>query len=539
MNGATLNLIERPYAEVVDDILTAIVGGVVNEPIFFDVKEDRYPLAKPASGVRSITGARTPPGASDAQHVAFQNGQDFDFDGASNSVTWRKNGARPDDETTFYVDYFLRDASPPLTDINVGSVTRTLSEAISVEIATVYQQINQAYLAGFIDTASGKSLDLVVSILGVTRKTPEYAQGVETFYRDAAVQGAVTIAEGLGLSTDKGVTFVTAELRTLQRGQVRIDVPIRATDASKGPAGQVGPNTITTLAQPLAGIGRVTNLEATQLGAEAETDEQLRARARAVLRGLGKATLAALVQALFDARANLLEVWDPNGGPGKTPPAPGMVTLLIDTPPERFADAQSRVEETRAAGVLATLVAKYIFFRPRLVIRAARSDLTPDGKLKLIGQVIEALSGVADKLTAGQPALGKDLLDAVKKVDDVAKDGANAPRFVDVMAWQSDIGQPAAATLVNSLVDAVSATPGDPNSLRAAFTRILSDSGPVAPTSSRLPARNLVQMAAPGRSGGATDEDIAAGQFQVTTPDPTWTVVLDMDPSDVFIAERR
>ncbi|MFN8483146.1 MAG: baseplate J/gp47 family protein [Anaerolineae bacterium] len=538
MNGATLNLIERPYAEVVDDILTAIVGGVVNEPIFFDLKEDSYRLSQPASDVRSITGARTPPGAADAQHVAFQKGQDFDFDSVANTVIWRPKGAHPDDETTFYVDYFLRDANPPLTDINVGSVTRTLSEAISVEIATVYQQINQAYLAGFIDTAAGKSLDLVVSILGVTRKTAEYAQGLATFYRDPAVQGVVTIAEGLSLSTDKGVTFVTSELRTMQRGQVRIDVPIRATDASKGPLGQVGPNTITTLAQPLAGIGRVTNLEATQLGAEAETDEQLRARARAVLRGLGKATLAALIQALFDARANLLEVWDPNGPPGKTPPAAGMVTLLIDTPPERFADAQGRVEETRAAGVQATLVAKYIFFRPRLVIRATR-DLTPDGKLKLVGQVVEALGGVADTLTAGQPAKGKELLDAVKKVPDVAGDGANAPRFVDVMAWQSDIGQPAAATLVNALVDAVAATPTDADALRAAFTRIVNDSGPVAPTSSRLPARNLVQTAAAGRSGQATDEDIAAAQFQVTTPDASWTVVLDMDPADVFIAERR
>ncbi len=538
MNGATQNLIQRPYAEIVDDILTAIVGGVVNEPIFFDVKESFYRLAKPASDVRSITGTRTPPGAADPLHLAFQKQQDFDFDSAANSIVWRQNGARPDDETTFYVDYFLRDANPPLTDINVGSVTRTLSEAIGVEIATVYQQINQAYLAGFIDTATGKSLDLVVSILGVTRKTAEYAQGLVTFYRDPAIQGVVTIAEGLSLSTDKGVTFVTSELRTLQRGQVRIDVPIRATDASKGAAGQVGPNTITTLAQPLAGIARMTNLEATQLGAEAETDAQLRDRARAVLRGLGKATLAALIQALFDARATLLEVWDPNGPPGKTPPANGMVTLLVDTPPERFSEVQARVEETRAAGVQATLVAKYIFFRPRLVIRSSR-DLAPDGKLKLVGEVIEALNGATDTLTAGQPAKGKDLLDAVKKVKDVAADGPNAPRFVDVMAWQSDIGQPAAATLVSTLVEAVAAAPNDAEALRAAFARILAEAGTVAPTSSRLPARGRVETAAPGRTGQATDEDIAAAQFQVTTPDPSWTVVLDMNPADVFVAERR
>ena len=56
MNTDTVTLIERPYQEIVDDILTAMVGGVVREPIFFDVKEDLYPLSRPASAIRSITG---------------------------------------------------------------------------------------------------------------------------------------------------------------------------------------------------------------------------------------------------------------------------------------------------------------------------------------------------------------------------------------------------------------------------------------------------------------------------------------------------
>ena len=56
MNAETITLITRPYQEIVDDVLTAIVGGVTNEPIFFDVKADRYPLARPARDVRGITG---------------------------------------------------------------------------------------------------------------------------------------------------------------------------------------------------------------------------------------------------------------------------------------------------------------------------------------------------------------------------------------------------------------------------------------------------------------------------------------------------
>ena len=87
-----------------------------------------------------------------------------------------------------------RFSDSPLTDINVGSVTRTVTEAIAREIAFVYQQINQAYFSAFIDTATGKALDLVVSIIGVQRKTKEFAEGLVTFFRDpSAGDGNITI----------------------------------------------------------------------------------------------------------------------------------------------------------------------------------------------------------------------------------------------------------------------------------------------------------------------------------------------------------
>lgn len=56
MNQSTVTLITRPYQEIVDDVLTAIVGGVVNEPILYDLKRDLYPLSEPADDIRGITG---------------------------------------------------------------------------------------------------------------------------------------------------------------------------------------------------------------------------------------------------------------------------------------------------------------------------------------------------------------------------------------------------------------------------------------------------------------------------------------------------
>ena len=538
MNGQTITLIDRPYSEIVDDILTAIVGGVVNEPIFFDVKEDLYPLSQPARDVRSVKGtvSRTVNGRLTPGHQTFQAGVDYLFSAGDNAIAWQAGGQRPDDETVFYVDYFRVDTLSPLSDINIGSVTRTITEAIGREIATVYQQINQAYLAGFVDSATGQSLDLVVSILGVVRKTKEYATGLVTFFRDpAAGDGNITIPEGTLLSTGKGdATFVTAEMRTLQRGQVRIDVPVRAGEASKGPSGVVPPGSITTLAQAITGISRVTNFDATVLGAGDESDDDLRARAKAVLQSVGKATLAALARAVFEERAKLDEVWDPNSAPAKRSD-PGTVVLLVETEPERLVSLRSAIQETRAAGVLATVVARYVFFKPRLTVKIAKG-LTPDGKVKVVNEIIDAVQQYVDGLSAGTPAKAQDLLAAIAKSVKEVGDAKNL-QVADAVTWRSDVARPGAEPLVDALLDAIAAArAGDVNALRAALTAVLTEEAPTAPTERRIPDRSLVQGASGGR---ATDAEITAGQFQVVSVigGENWSIALDVEPADIALAE--
>ncbi|HEV7377146.1 MAG TPA: hypothetical protein VGN95_20685 [Pyrinomonadaceae bacterium] len=459
MNAETVALIVRPFQEILDDTLTAIVGGVVNEPIFYDLKEDLYLLAEPATDVRGITGMvseRAADGTLQPQQHTFQKSIDYVFRSNDNAVFWLPEGQRPDDETVFYVDYFRRDSRSPLSDINIGSVTRTLSEAIGREIATVYQQINEAYLSGFVDTAKGQSLNRVVAILGVKRKTKESAIGLVTFFRDpAAGDGNITIPENTLLSTDKGeATFFTAELRTLQRGQVRIDVPIRATPASGGSAGIVKAGDITKVAQPIAGINRVTNFEPTILGNEDETDPQLRARAKAVLRGLGKGTLAALANAIFENRAKLVEVYDPDSPPLKRT-APGTVRLLVESEPERFLSLRAAVEQTRAAGVHAMLLARYVFFKPRIRARI-KPGVPPAGKVKITEQIIEAMQKYVDGLSAGNPARGDELLKAITSVQEVSNK-AGEVKIVDVITSRADVGGPEPEKVVKTLLDAVNA----------------------------------------------------------------------------------
>jgi hypothetical protein len=535
MNVDTLTLLQRTYPELIDDLVTAIVGGIVNEPISFDVKQARYSLSQPAASVRSIKGTIAGPDGNPLPQVhVFQANVDYAFSDSDSTVGWLPKGQQPVDDTTFYVDYFrpaTLAAPSPLTDINVGSVTRTLTEAIGREIATVFQEIYNAYLAGFVGSAQGKSLDYVVSILGVVRQGAEYATGLATFLRDPVVDGDITIPDLTQVATADRIAFGTTELRTLQRGQQRLDVPIRATGAAAGPLGVVPAGKITSLETPIAGISSVTNVDATVLGAAAETDDQLRARAKATLQGLSQATLTALARAVFDERSQLLDVRDPNGVAGKTS-SPGTVSLLVSTEVARYGSLNDSVQQTRAAGVLVTVAARFVFITPRVAVTLS-PPLTAAGTVKLVGQLIGALQAYVDALPAGDPADGKAMLDAIATVPELK---AANPRFLDILAAQADIKDPGSQPLVDALVTAVQAAPAkDPASLTTAIADVLaSDITPLF-SEKRTPHRSLIT----GKSGPATDDEIEAGAFKVVPPlpdgDKKWAIALDMNPSDVQI----
>jgi hypothetical protein len=486
VNGDTVTLVHRPFGDLVDDILTSVVGGVVNEPVRFDLKVLTYALAEPAdpvAGVRGITGT-----AGGAPRT-FLARIDFVYSAATNSVGWLEDGTLPDDDTTFYVDYFRAESRSPLSDINVGSVTRTITESVGREIATVYEQINLAYLSAYVDTATGLSLDYVVAILDVTRKTAELAEGLVTFFRADGVDGAVTIPVGTRLVATGGAVFGTSQLRTLQAGQVRIDVPVRADVAFGGDAGIVAAGTISEQAQPIAGIARVSNLDPTLRAAADESDEELRARAKAVLRSLGKATLAALDRVIREGRGTPVEFFDPNGPVGHRS-EPGTVTVVVDAEPERLPSIVAAVHDTRAAGVLATLVARYVFITPR--VRATISPgLSGPGQAQVRADIVAAVGAYVDGLTRGQAAEGGALLAAVTAVEDVT-----AAIVADVVVGRADLAGGQTPVPDRSLLRST-ATPGAP----------------------------------------ASDADLEAGTYEVsaTVGGEEWWIALAMSVDDVLV----
>ena len=87
-----------------------------------------------------------------------------------------------------------------LTDTSPGSIVRTLVEAFTRELVELYAQNKIVYDSGYLATAEGPSLDLLVDLLGVERIAGQSAQGVAIFVRDQRVPGTIEILSGCAAS---------------------------------------------------------------------------------------------------------------------------------------------------------------------------------------------------------------------------------------------------------------------------------------------------------------------------------------------------
>lgn len=409
---------KKSYEEIQDNILTQITKGVINEKYTYDLSRSKYKLANtPVKEIAKVEGL-----VDGSSHI-FREGEDYKLTG--DMLEWLANGDKPDNGTTFYVNYIFSGPTG-ITDINPGSVVRTIVSSVSREIEFLYEQLNQVYLAGFIDTATGSALDLVVSILGVERKPAEQASGMVTFGRNTdpgeisvdhethlhdgktayelkstPVKNIVKIEgtlNGNPRSFEQGVdyvltsnriewladgkkpdlnslfyvdyvayeqikapagtsvstyarrpedtkVFVAVEERNLERtpeGRWEADVPVRATVAGK--VGNVNAGALIVMPQPLVGVEYVINRGDILTGMDAETDEELRERAKHALEVAGKATLVSLESAVrgVDGVTSVLIEDMPDE-------VPGVVKIVV------FGGEDSEIErvisDTRAAGV--------------------------------------------------------------------------------------------------------------------------------------------------------------------------------------------
>jgi uncharacterized phage protein gp47/JayE len=185
--------VKKTYREIAKEILNQITGGETIEEQTFKKGKKIYKLTNmPVAEIYSVEGSF------DGSTKLFVKNIDYRL--KEDCVEWIDTKNQPDDNSRFVVNYLFAKTSG-ITDVNAGSVIRTIVEAVSREIEYLYFQMEQAYLSGFLDTATDKSLDLVVSILGIKRKPAQPASGYVTFGRNAepevvSVTGEVHLYDG-------------------------------------------------------------------------------------------------------------------------------------------------------------------------------------------------------------------------------------------------------------------------------------------------------------------------------------------------------
>jgi hypothetical protein len=119
-----------------------------------------------------------------------------------------------------------------ISDLAPGGVARTLVEATAREFSETYARMNAVYEAGFIDTATGKSLDQLVALLGLTRIDGEASVADLRLIRDTRISARVIIPIETEIAVTRAVgdrvIYQVADDYELREGEESLVVSIRA-----------------------------------------------------------------------------------------------------------------------------------------------------------------------------------------------------------------------------------------------------------------------------------------------------------------------
>lgn len=378
MNGLPDGFSPRPYPEIVRDTLTTLTGGTVREVVtvpagdlvVLDALHDRpirrvshlqgtvevtRPLrdvngdvVRDAQGEAVSETVPVPYRFTDADFEVIATGQ---HGAERDAIRFRPTGRKPPTGSTVVVNYYPSQARPaPITDLNVGSVARTLLEAVARELALVELQLEAVYRSAYVESAQGTSLDKVVALVGIVRRPGGVPTARVRFTRSAGSSGRITVPVGTVVADAHSNRYATTVPLVLEVGEESREV-LAAAVSPATPA--VGAGELDRLEVLIAGIGEVGNESPAAAAGGAESDDDLRRRARGALAVAARGTLDALTMGV----KNLEGVQDvtatefPHGLPGE-------VALAIaydgEPTPELLALVAERIEDLRPAGIRVT-----------------------------------------------------------------------------------------------------------------------------------------------------------------------------------------
>lgn len=403
-----MSFVDRLFPDITRDILTNLTQGVTGEshrvdydatarpPVVPDIVLERRPVRRVSfvQGLIAAAKAGDPPTPyvfTLNDYELVPNPQDTTD---LNTLRFLPFGKKPAPGTDVLVNYYPRTTDPtPLTDLNVGSVVRTLVEAMSKELAILYTQLNLAYDSGFVDTATGSSLDRVVALLGYSRFLAGRPVGSVRFSRRAGSPGSITIPAGTPVTdAEDKIRYETIETRDMLPNESTAEVRVRGA-ADSTPVVDAGK--LTVIQRAIAGIDTVVNERPTTRASGDESDEELRARAKAALLASNKGTVDAIQNGLL----LLPEVRDvkitemPNGVPGEV-----QLSISLVQPPSGNAlppSVEERIRQLRPAGI------RVISGLAGSIALSAQVNLVLAGSFFSATDIADIHSGAVNTLTQG------------------------------------------------------------------------------------------------------------------------------------------
>lgn len=360
-----MSFVNRQYPDIVRDVLTNLTQGVTGELHHVVYDPTTRPLQvpdvtlvrRPVRRVSFLGGFVVAPDPADPPVPYTFSLNDYELVAGTadpadlNTIRFLPFGRKPAPNTDLTVNYYPRNTDPaPVNDLNVGSVVRTVLEAVGKELAVLYAQLNLAYDNAYLETATGPALDRVVALLGYTRFKAGRAVGTVTFSRRAGAVGNITIPAGTPVTdaADK-IRYETSESHDLLAGETT--APVRVRGSNDGTP-SVDSGVLTVIQRSIAGLDTVVNERPTTRASDDESDDELRDRARSALLASNNGTVEAITFGLLQ----MPEVRDvkitemPNGVPGEIAVSVSLAEPPAD-PTKLPPSVLAKIEELRPAGV--------------------------------------------------------------------------------------------------------------------------------------------------------------------------------------------
>ena len=353
-----MSYVPRDYPAIVRDMLTTLTGGTIMESLVVpeapDILEPLLLRDRPVRRISHLAGtvvAGTEPTTTD---IAYRfTAADFELvslsgiEGEFDAIRFRPSGRLPKPGSILTVNYYPLETRPVLiTDLNVGSVARTLMETIAREMSMGYLNLDHVYKSAFLETAEGNALDKVVALVGISRLPAGHPVVKVRFTRQSSSPGRISVPAGTAVTDADGNRYLTLTALTLEPGETSRDVMAGGESVRTA---LVEEGAIDRLEILVAGIAGVTNPEPARQQASPETDDTLRRRTRTALSGAVRGTVSALefaVRSIPGVREVAITE-APNGIAGEI-----KVEVAYETDTEDVRRlVQERIDDVRPAGI--------------------------------------------------------------------------------------------------------------------------------------------------------------------------------------------